>query len=189
MRLFIAIELPDEVKRGLVAPRRGIPGVRWVPQEQIHLTLLFLGEVGEEQVAPLCRALAEVSGAPFTLTLSGTGCFPNNRRPRVFWVGLDPQPALDRLAEGVKRAAESCGITTEERPFTPHITLARIRPPAPFDTGGRLAQWVPEGLPPISVREFVLFQSILEAHGALHRPVRAFPLPETNVPPACYLDI
>jgi RNA 2',3'-cyclic 3'-phosphodiesterase len=176
MRLFIAIELPDEVKQILADLRREMPGVKWVPQEQLHLTLLFLGEVEEYQLEPVCRALEHIVSIPFSLTFSQPGRFPRSGTPRVLWFGVERQPALELLAQRVKAAALFCGIVVDERPFSPHITLARVKVPMPPGLNDYLNHPAALSIPPLAVRDFVLFQSRLMPHGAVHLPVKVFPL-------------
>src|SRR5512133_4052691 len=127
MRLFIAIELPADLKMTLGQLRVEIQGARWVPAEQIHLTLAFLGEVAETDVEWLTRALAGIQTNEFRLCFSGTGCFPTRHRPRVLWIGLEPHARLQELAGKVRETVIACGIAQEERPFSPHITLARLK--------------------------------------------------------------
>jgi len=176
MRLFIAIELPDDAKRELGRLWTDIPGARRVPTEQIHLTLAFLGEVDEAVLERLTGELARIHLPEFRLCFSGTGCFPGRHRPRVAWVGLEPQPRLTHLAAGVYEAVLACGIHQEERPFSPHITLARLRQSPPRACDAFLDQHPKQKLPPFPVREFTLFQSRLTPQGALHIPIRNFPL-------------
>jgi 2'-5' RNA ligase len=176
MRLFIAIELPDEIKRVLAGMRAEIPGSRWVPMEQIHLTLAFLGEVDDGMLKVLTAELATIHAPGFSLRFSGIGCFPDRRRPRVLWVGLEPEPLLGDLAAKVSAVVPACGISREERPFSPHITLARLTLPAAREVGTFLDQPRTQELPLFDVREFILFQSRLTPRGAIHTPVRRFPL-------------
>jgi len=176
MRLFIAIELPDEVKRPLERMRADIPGSRWVPVEQIHLTLAFLGEVDDATLERLTEALAAIRAPGFSLRFSGTGCFPDRRRPRVLWAGMEPEPLLNSLASQVREAVVAFTITQEERPFFPHITLARLMSPSPNEVRAFLDRPPEQGLPPIGVREFVLFRSLLTPRGAVHTPLKTFAL-------------
>lgn len=175
-RLFIAIELPDPVKRDLVRLRKEIPGARWVAPDQLHLTLAFLGELEDTTGEQLQRALSGIAEPAFSLDFSGVGCFPDRRRPRVLWVGLKHSPHLESLAAKVRSAALECGVPQEERPFSPHITLARLRQPAIRETALFLDQPLNHGFPKVAVREFILFQSQLTAAGALHTPLKAFSL-------------
>lgn len=176
MRLFIAVKLPEKTRSALVRLRCDIPGARWVPAEQIHLTLAFLGDVDDEGVARLTDRLSRINASPFTLRFGGSGCFPDRRRPRVLWVGLEHESRLLDLAAKVHVAVKDCGIVLEERPFSPHITLARIKVPKPMEADIFLDRHIQNKLPSLVVREFILFQSRLTREGAIHTPVRSFPL-------------
>jgi len=138
LRLFVAVELPTEVRTALSAARRELeaqPGgryVRWVDLDQAHLTIKFLGNTAEEMVPALRTCLTSVAAeaAPFSLRLSGVGAFPNPRRPRVIWAGLDPgtdSVLLEGLHVSLEQALAGLGFATEERPFSPHLTLGRVR--------------------------------------------------------------
>lgn len=176
MRLFIAIELPEQARKALAGLRCDIPGARWVPWEQIHLTLAFLGEVDDDGVARLTGRLSRIHAPAFTLRFGGSGCFPDRRRPRVLWVGLEHESRLLHLAAKVRDAVTDCGIVLEDRPFSPHITLARIKVPKPEEAGIFLDRHLQKKLPSLAVREFILFQSQLTQEGAIHTPIRSFPL-------------
>jgi 2'-5' RNA ligase len=136
LRTFIAIELDEQCKSGLshlqnrlrdqMPPR----GVRWVQPEGIHLTLKFLGDTPVEKVDEVKLALAWVAAqaGPFTFTVAGLGCFPNSRQPRVVWVGLqEPTGALARLQKAVEDHVAPLGFPTEQRSFSPHLTLGRVQ--------------------------------------------------------------
>lgn len=176
MRLFIAIEIPDDLKKKLCSLKTNIPGARWVQAEHIHLTLSFLGEVNESALEQLNSELARIQMAEFELCFSGTGCFPGRQRARVLWVGLEPNPSLDELATKVRAAVLSCGIPLEERPFSPHITLSRLKMAATRELDAFL-DYSPKGsLHSFRVEKFILFQSRLTSQGAVHTPLRSFPL-------------
>jgi 2'-5' RNA ligase len=136
LRTFIAIDLDEELRdklgqlqawlRDQVSPR----SVRWVRPEGIHLTLKFLGDTPVEQVQAVQDALAQAAAeaSPFTFTVGRLGCFPNPRRPRVVWVGLqEPSGALARLQEAVEAHVAPLGFPTEKRAFSPHLTLGRVQ--------------------------------------------------------------
>lgn len=176
MRLFIAIELPAELKQALGKLRCDLPDARWVPAEQMHLTLAFLGEMEEENAWRLRAELARIQLPPFTLALTGTGCFPHRQRPRVLWVGLAPEARLAQLAAAVQGAILACGLPVEERLFSAHITLARLRFPATREGGAFLDQPLPAPPSSFFVGEFLLFQSRLTPQGAEHLPLARFPL-------------
>ena len=134
MRCFIAIVLPEELKAKIagIQDRLKTAGadVSWTRQEGMHLTLKFLGEVEEKRTPEIERALdMAVDGiTAFTLTVSGMGIFPDMRRPRVVWIGLKEEgDNLIRLHKGVDEELKKTGFPSEDRRFTPHITLGRIR--------------------------------------------------------------
>jgi len=137
--------------------------------------------VEEDRIGQLTVELARIRSSSFRLCFSGTGCFPDSRRPRVLWIGLKPEPRLLQLAASIREVLLACDIPQEERPFSPHITLARLKmaPPRAADTF--LHQQQKQELPPFLVREFTLFQSRLTPQGALHTPLRGFPLAAADV--------
>ncbi len=175
-RLFIAIDLPEVVRQELCRLNVPIPYSRWVPVDQLHLTLAFLGDVGDERVAGLARALGQVSAAPFELHFDRLGCFPSRSRPRVLWVGLKPEPLLLTLADRLRDLLRDCGIPQEDRPFSPHITLARLKLPAARECASFLDQPLELNRLSVPVQEFILFESRLTAAGAIHTPLKRFPL-------------
>lgn len=176
MRLFVAIELPDRQKQALRQLRTEIPAARWLPPGQLHLTLAFLGEVAAERTGLLAEALAAIREAPFELAVGGSGCFPQRSRPRVLWAGVTAAAGLLRLAARVQAAVRACGLELEERPFSPHITLARLKVPCPREVGLFLDRHRQLDLGSFPVTGFTLFQSRLSPEGALHLPLRVFPL-------------
>lgn len=135
LRAFIAIELPDEIRKGLVELRKELQRdehrfVKWVDPEAIHLTLKFLGNVPAGRVTEIARAIevATKATAPFELEVSGLGVFPHLRQVRVLWVGIGGD--VDRLKElqrGIDTELAALGFAREDRPFVPHLTLARVR--------------------------------------------------------------
>ncbi|MBN2186905.1 MAG: RNA 2',3'-cyclic phosphodiesterase [Dehalococcoidia bacterium] len=139
VRSFIAIELPEEIKNGLARLRGELEReeqtfVKWVDVEGIHLTLKFLGNIPLKRVAEITSAMEEAAqgSSPFRLEVSNLGAFPNLKQPRVFWVGIGGEvDRLSSLQRNIDSALASLGFAREERPFTPHLTLARIRQGAP----------------------------------------------------------
>ena len=133
MRLFVALEIPQEVRKNLAGLLKGLraisPQTKWVRAENLHLTLKFIGEVPEANLAGIRSALAVAkSDAPVRLEARGLGFFPNPRHPRVLWAGIESSPNLKTLAEGIGLALEKVGIAREKRAFSPHLTLARFEP-------------------------------------------------------------
>jgi len=174
MRLFIAIEIPDDLKKMIAGLREDIPGARWVPEEQIHLTLAFLGEVEDAVFELLNSALAGIHVTEFELCFSATGCFPGRERPRVLWLGVKPHPQLDKLASEVRTAVTTCAIPQEERRFSAHITLARLNAAPSRELDGFIEQPQKQRIHTFRVSEFILFQSRLTQQGAVHIPLRSF---------------
>lgn len=190
LRLFIAVELPEALRSALAEAagslRARLPpghGARWVAPESMHLTLKFLGAIEPGAVPALQAALhvATRGVRPFSLTLQGTGVFPNERAPRTVWVGLAGDvPALQVLHEAVEVATAAIGYTREPQGFRPHLTLARL----PDRSGPRdrvalvvalRALRVPVA-PAVDVREVSLMQSTLLPTGAVHRRLAVAPL-------------
>ncbi len=139
LRLFIAVNFPNNIKRNLgsiIQELRLLPSdAKWVEEENIHLTVQFLGNVPKEQVPDVVTALSRsVAGVvPFRLELDGVGVFPSVKRPRVLWVGLSGQTAvLARLHRQVRKELGRLGFEPEKRKFLPHLTLARVRSPLRF---------------------------------------------------------
>jgi 2'-5' RNA ligase len=134
IRAFIAIELPLEIHQRLdqvisqLKQRLGDSAIRWVPAENIHLTLKFLGDVSEANLEMLKKILqTESSGCPnFEISVGGLGAYPNAHNPRVIWVGVEAPSDLNNLQRAIETATERLGYTKEERPFSPHLTLGRV---------------------------------------------------------------
>jgi 2'-5' RNA ligase len=180
IRAFIAIELTaeiqnrlDEVTTAFKKQLNGVP-VRWVPAGNIHLTLKFLGDVSVANVKILCDILkTEVAGhRPFEDSVGGAGAFPNNRRPRVIWVGVEAPSELTMVQSGVDAAMERLGYAREDRPFSPHLTVGRISRNANSDDT-RLISKVLETcrvgfLGAACVQEICLFRSDLQPTGAVY---------------------
>jgi 2'-5' RNA ligase len=127
LRLFAALDLPDDVADRLVAIQRGVPGAKWRPRENLHLTLRFFGEVQETVAEDLDLALEQVAvgTAPFDLALSGAGFF-GKEAPHTLWIGAARNAALLTLAADCERAARDVGLKPETRKFAPHVTIAYL---------------------------------------------------------------
>jgi len=137
LRVFIAVEIPLSIRQAIydqtVSLRLtlGQELVRWVPIENVHLTLKFIGEISSSNVALLCDMLSTEAQAhpPFSIEIGGLGAFPNARQARVIWIGIHPSPALTSLQRGIEAAAVRLGYEADARPFSPHLTIGRIRQP------------------------------------------------------------
>ena len=134
LRAFIAVEIPAEIQqnihRQIAELRKGIDSlVRWVPSQNMHLTLRFLGDVSPNSLEFLRQMLRnEAANIPcFDIHLAGLGAFPNLKRPRVLYIGIQAPPALEALQRGIESASRRLGYEAEERPFSAHLTLGRVR--------------------------------------------------------------
>jgi 2'-5' RNA ligase len=127
LRLFAALNMPDDIAARLTPLQRGVAGAKWRPRENLHLTLRFFGEVTEPVADDIDAALDEVAGAnaPFDLQLKGAGSF-GGADPHALWIGAGDNPALSKLAADCERAARCAGLKPEPRKFAPHVTLAYL---------------------------------------------------------------
>ncbi len=184
MRLFIAVEIPEpvrrEVARRVAGLRERLPQARWVDPEKVHLTLVFLGEVAEDRLPGLSARLREALARypPLPMRLSGAGTFPPGRPARVAWLGLEAPEELGSLqADAVQAAVETIGHEPEDRPYRPHVTLARCPSPWKRDAIEKLVAAFPGtiGQPWVADR-VVLMESKLSPKGARYRVAEEFPL-------------
>ena len=126
MRLFVALPLPATVTGALERIEQGVPAARWVPPENMHLTLRFIGEADGGAFEDLIEALADVVVPPFTLSIAGVGHFERRLMPTTLWAGVEPSPPLLHLQRKIERACRNAGFLPEGRKFSPHVTLARL---------------------------------------------------------------
>ena len=180
MRLFVALEISSTVREHLAelvnSLRAVSPQTRWVRPENLHVTLKFIGEIAETKLAAICTALAQVcSERPVTLDFRGLGFFPDEKHPRVFWAGIETSPNLKTLAAEIEKAAEALGIPREQRPFSPHLTLARFEPPRLPDQL-RVAVQANAGreFGSLLTNQFHLIESNLKPSGAEYTTVESF---------------
>ena len=176
-RLFVAIDLPEQVKEAVAGiTGRDLPGAHWVHREQLHLTLRFIGDADEETFLAVKEALRTVRSTSFSLTMKGVGHFPPGRRPRVFWVGMAESEPLEALQRQVETKIIGAGISPDERRFSPHITLARLK-----ETPAERVLALEErhrmfSAGPFPVTEFYLYSSTLTREGAIHKREAGYPL-------------
>lgn len=175
-RLFVAVELPEEVKDRLASLCHGLKGARWVRDRQFHITLRFLGEVEPSQARSVTEALHGVRSDPFELSLSGLGCFPPRGRPRVVWAGIEGSEELLGLHREVQRVLRRCGFGPEDRKFAPHVTLGRLTATPAALVARYVTDHVDLWTEPFPVTAVTLFASTLARGGAQHVPVASYPL-------------
>jgi len=188
IRSFIAIELPDELKLGLAQLQDRLkagrqPWVKWADPYGIHLTLKFLGNIEVDRIGAITRAMeAAVQGiSPFHLEVKELGAFPNLRRVQVVWVGVSGEVGkLGQLQQRIESNLVPLGFTAEARPFTPHLTLARLRNQASLDERQRLGQLISstrfEAAYSIEVEAINLMRSQLTREGAIYSRVSSIKL-------------
>lgn len=170
MRLFVALAMPDHLKQALAILAGGIPGARWVPPANYHLTLRFVGEQPAHRAAEIDEALAGLRGRGFSLVLTGVGTFEKAGRSTALWVGVERNEALDRLRAKIETALQRIGLEPERRRFNPHVTLARLDG-VPEQ---RLATYVQAHnlfrTAPVDIGYFTLFSSRLGKEQAVYTP-------------------
>jgi len=192
MRLFVALDIDPAIRermaRFLDGVREFAADVRWVRAESLHITLKFIGEQPDHKLENIQKTLAEIRSPATRLNFHGYGFFPTPRSARVFWVGLDADEHLAKLADRVEQALEPVGIAREGRVFSPHLTLARGKSGAPRrrpdDQPNRNFQRLQEKLSllpapefgTMSAREFFLYQSKLSPAGSQYTKLQKFPL-------------
>jgi len=180
IRSFVAIELPDEAKKGLASLRRELERdehrfVKWVDPGGVHLTLKFLGNIPPRRVTEISEAMKKATQglSPFVLEISGLGAFPSLKQPRVVWVGVGGElDKLSTLQQNIDSAFATLGFAREERPFVPHLTVARVREGASASERGRFGELVGsaafEGRYRIDVEAVRLMRSQLTPAGAIY---------------------
>lgn len=188
MRLFVALEVPDETREALAALIAELQpkcrSARWVRPDAMHITLKFIGHVGAERLAAIRNALANLkSPEPIDMHFRGLGFFPGEKRPRVLWCGVEASPNAAVLAADMDRALARLGIEPESRPFTPHLTLARFKEDDGHSRGKRansvaeilsLAAIQMKEFGAIRTSEFHLFESKTKPTGAEYTRLETF---------------
>lgn len=127
MRLFVGLDLPWELRRRVaMLSNGGIPGAKWVPPENYHITLRFIGETPAYRAEEIDHTLAALKARSFDLTLAGVGTFARSGRSTQLWAGVERNPQLDHLQNKIETALQRLGLEPERRRFAPHVTLARL---------------------------------------------------------------
>ena len=180
MRLFIGIQIPQTIRSAfasLLKDFRAIaPQVKWVRAENLHVTLKFLGETELTKLSALQNALAAVRSAePVNLEFHGLGFFPDEKRPRVLWAGMDASANLKALAADIDQAAHRLAFPLEDRPFTPHLTLARFPLPGlPPKLLHAIREKSSQSFGSLHAEEFHLIESNLKSTGAEYTTLQTF---------------
>jgi 2'-5' RNA ligase len=174
-RLFVAIRPPREIRALLLATMGGISGARWQSDDQLHLTIRFIGEVDRHLADDVLAALGAVHHPRFEIALDGLGTFERRGQPDAVWAGIAPHEPLRALHRKVDQALARVGVAPDQRTYLPHITLARLKRGA-GTVGNLLEQSGGVASAPFTVDHFALFESNLTPEGALYTIVERFPL-------------
>jgi 2'-5' RNA ligase len=176
MRLFVALDLPHALRTRLSWMSGGLQGARWVPPENYHVTLRFIGEVPAWRAEEIDLALAAIGATGFDLQLSGVGTFEKGGKVLALWIGVDRNKALEHLQSKIETAMQRAGLESERRRFNPHITLARVESVPAY----KVAEWV-QGRnlfrsDTVPIEHFTLFRSRLGKEQAIYDAEVEYPL-------------
>jgi 2'-5' RNA ligase len=181
VRLFVALDLPENVRKALgeltTRLESEFPKTRWVRPEGMHITIKFIGETNPAKLDSIHTALGTIhSSEPAEMNLRGVGFFPNERRPRVAWCGVEASRNLAQLAADASQALESLGVPTESREYVPHLTLARFSSPDGLEKiVSAASNFKSQEFGSARETEFHLFESILKPSGAEYKRLATFP--------------
>jgi 2'-5' RNA ligase len=177
MRLFVALDMPWSVREQLAAlSGSGIPGARWVPPENFHLTLRFIGDIPSHIARDVDDALLGIKTRGFSLTLTGMGTFARGGVSSALWVGVERTPSLEHLRNKIETALQRRGLEPERRKFQPHLTLARLDNPAEAKVAAFVQAHNLFRAGPIPVEHFTLFSSVLCKDHAVYTPEAEYEL-------------
>ena len=180
MRLFVALQIPDEVRAALIAATKNLkseaPDARWSRPESLHVTLKFLGETKNDLLERIRETLANcAANSPIALTYRGVGFFPDEKKPRVLWAGVEATPNLAELAAQIDRELKPLGFEPETRPYVPHITLARLNSARTIEKLVRAAAPLKSyHFGAARESEFHLFESVLKPTGSEYKKLFTF---------------
>jgi 2'-5' RNA ligase len=174
IRLFAAVAIPGEIGEALTRRQQGLPGARWRPLENLHITLRFFGSLAEDRADDLDAELGALSAGRFDLTIEGVGFFDDGGEPRAVWAGLSASPPLTHLAGRCETAARRAGLAPDRRAFRPHVTLAYLSGADP----AKVAAWMQAHnlvkSPSFRVSAFGLYSSWRAEQGQTYRLERSY---------------
>lgn len=176
IRLFVGVELPADIRARLASLGAGVPGARWTPEDNLHLTLRFIGEVPGDEAEDIHDCLSGIRTPSFDISISGVGHFESSRQAHTLWAGIEKSPRLQALRERVDSALKRAGVAINGQRFMPHVTLARLKDAPPERLTAFLAANSLLRLGPIPVNRFVLFSSFLQGSGPIYRAEAEYPL-------------
>ncbi len=194
MRIFVALDLDpairERIQKFVEEIRTTAPDARWISGESLHVTLKFIGEHPDAEIAQIEASLRSIQVEAFQISSSGTGFFPTPRAARVFWIGIQAEDGLNRLAKTIDESLARIGIPKEDRAFSPHLTLARTRGESgapgrrkddkPNRQFAKLQEFLSTHLHPefgtMTAREFFLYRSQLSTRGSQYTKIARFEL-------------
>ena len=196
MRIFVGLAIEEEIRRRIARfiteMRELAPDVRWVTPESLHVTLKFIGEKPDASVKQVEESLASVSATAFNISFRGAGFFPTAQSARVFWIGIEADAGLAKLASAIEDALFAIGIPKESRVFSPHLTLARTGSGAPSrqrsDKQNKRFERLQQRLSnapfrefgTMTSRQFFLYRSQLSRQGSRYSKIAQFELPSAE---------
>jgi RNA 2',3'-cyclic 3'-phosphodiesterase len=177
-RLFVALRPPLAIRQLLQATAGGVPGARWQEDDQLHLTVRYIGEVDRAMAEEVALALARVHGSAADVAIAGVGAFDKQGRVDALWAGVAPPAALVTLHHKVDRALVRIGLPPERRAYLPHLTLARL--PRSLGDGPGVARWQRDNAaltsPVFRLDQLILYESQLARDRAHYEPIARWPL-------------
>ena len=173
-RLFVGLRPPSSVRDRLTDLMEGVENARWQDDDQLHLTLRYVGDVETHQADDLAEGLSSIIFESFDLVIASSGYFERKGILRALWAGVEPSEPLIRLQRKVECACQDVGIEPEGRKFLPHITLARLNT-ASGPAHSFLSETSRLRLEPWTVQEFLLFESELHPEGSIYTPIVRYP--------------
>ena len=176
IRLFVAIELPEDLRRRIAMLASGIRAARWVPEENLHITVRFIGEENEDAMHEIVPALEDVRSEPFAVSVAGAGHFESGGRVHTLWLGVEKNGALGALRDRIESSLVRAGLDPERRRYTPHVTIGRMNNGQAAEVHPWLAANTLFRAPPFPVARFVLYSSWASRSGPIYRPEAVFPL-------------
>ncbi|GGC59102.1 RNA 2',3'-cyclic phosphodiesterase [Marinobacter halophilus] len=174
-KLFFGLEIPETIKPDLLRVQKPVDGARWQNEQQLHLTLAFLGQVDEHRVALACDLARKVTAPPCELDVRGVGCFGSPDHPKILWAGVTPEQALSELQQSLAAQLISGGFKLKNQPFKPHITLSRFRARA-GSVAAMLKAHENTAFGTLPVNDFVLFESTPRPEGSVYTVLERFVL-------------
>jgi RNA 2',3'-cyclic 3'-phosphodiesterase len=178
MRLFVGLSLPIEIRTRLVGICNGLEGARWVPADNMHMTLRFIGEADGGEAQDIDAALSAVSAPKFDIELRGLGHFGKGAKVRAIWADVTAPLDLNQLHEKIEAAIVRTGFEPEHRKFRPHVTLARFKGRGPKSIGAYLEANNTFAAPTFPITAFTLFESHMGHGGSHYVALKDYPLSE-----------